>query len=440
VSGLRERTLELLAEWIPIRSVAGDAGALRLMAATVAARLRAMGGTIVADGLAASPPVVHARFDRGAPVTIMLYNMYDVMPAEEAGWAVPPFSGGIVEMPAGPSYVGRGAENNKGPLAGMLVALEALLPGLAANVEVIVEGEEETGSGALRRYLAAGTVRHCAAALFPSFCEYGGGPPRIYLGAKGIGHGRIRVAGGDWGGPRRPIHSSNISWIDSPAWRLVEALHGLAAWSTGRLGGVALPADAAPLLAALAATFDPAAELRFRSSERFALAGTTAERLEAVLTTSSLNLAELRSDPPGGRAVIPALAEARFDLRVPPGVDIGAEIARLRARLPAGAELVLEDAYPGHCFGTEAPGVAALVETYRAAGFAPQVWPWAIGAMPAYAFAPVADSILIGGLGRGGNAHTTDEFVTLDGLDRFLASLLAWLPATVAHATSPRGA
>jgi acetylornithine deacetylase/succinyl-diaminopimelate desuccinylase-like protein len=77
-------------------------------------------------------------------------------------------------------------------------------------------------------------------------------------------------------------------------------------------------------------------------------------------------------------------------------------------------------------------GVAALRAAYRSGGVEPQIWPWTIGAMPAYAFANVADGLLIGGLGRGGNAHGVDEFVTLDGIDRFLASLLVWLPATVA--------
>lgn len=430
---LRRRTLDLLAEWTPIHSVAGDPAGLRRMADAVADHLRGMGAQIVPDGYRSVPPVVHARFDRSEPVTIMLYNMYDVMPAAEDGWSAPPFVGGIVDLPQGRSYVARGAENNKGPLAGMLVALEALLPSLRANVEVVIEGEEETGSGALRRYLAEGPVRHCAAALFPSFCEYGGGPPRIYLGSKGIAHGRIRVAGSNRGGPTSPIHSSNAPWIANPAWTLIDALAAIGSGTTGTLAKAPMPADAAALLSALAETFDSAAELRFRASERFAIAGDTHAFLDAVLTTASLNIATLRTDPPEGRAVIPAAAEAQFDLRVPPGLDLAALLDQLRARLPDGVELLLEDAYPGHRFAADAPGVAALRQTYLAAGVTPQIWPWAIGAMPAYAFAGVADSFLIGGLGRGGNAHGTDEFVTLEGLDRYLASLLAWLPATVAQ-------
>jgi acetylornithine deacetylase/succinyl-diaminopimelate desuccinylase-like protein len=434
---VKAAVLALLAEWTPIRSVAGNPDGLTQMAQAVAAKLRAMGGEIVPAGLAETPPVVHARFERGAPARLLLYNMYDVMPADEPGWSVPPFTGGILERPEGCCYVARGAENNKGPLAGMLVALEALLPTLQADIEVVIEGEEETGSPALRRYLASGHVRACGAALFPSFCEYGGGPPRVYLGAKGIAHGRIRVAGGAWGGPARAIHSSNAPWINNPAWALVQALAGLGAATTGRRGAVPLPDDSEPLLAELAAVFDASDELRFRATSRYAISGTPFERLRAVLTEASLNLAQLRSEPTDGRAIIPHAAEARFDLRLPPGLDLPASLSRLRAELPGYAELLVEDAYPGHRFSAGAPGVAPLLATYRGFGASPQLWPWAIGAMPAYAFAPVASSILIGGLGRGGNAHGPDEFVTLEGLDRFHASLLAWLPATVAQLSSP---
>lgn len=439
MTGLQDAALDLLREWTPIRSVANNPSGLRQMAEVVAARLRGVGGEILPSELAGEAPLVHARFDRGAPVTLLLYNMYDVMPATDAGWSVPPFEGGLLDLPQGRSWVARGAENNKGALAGMLVAMEALLPTLGANLEVVIEGEEETGSLALRQYVGAGQVRRCAAALFPSFCEYGGGPPRVYLGSKGIAHGRIRVAGGAWGGPRRAIHSSNVPWIESPVWRLVHALAWLCDDRNGLLGRVALPRDAAPVLAALADRFDPEAELRFRATERFALQGGPADLLEAVLTSASLNVSDIRADPPNARASIPSLAEVRFDLRMPPGLDPETVLETLRARLPEGAELLLEDGFPGHRFPLEAPGVAALLGVYRAAGVEPHVWPWAIGAMPAHAFAAVADSVLIGGLGHGGNAHGVDEFITIEGLHRFIRSLLAWLPATVAQCSAPKG-
>jgi acetylornithine deacetylase/succinyl-diaminopimelate desuccinylase-like protein len=249
----------------------------------------------------------------------------------------------------------------------------------------------------------------------------------VYLGSKGIAHGRIRVAGGDWGGPAREIHSSNAPWIANPAWHLVAALSRFA--PSGSLGDVPLPDSARPVLHRLAETFDADAELQFRNSARYSIGGHTIDRLQAVLTATSLNLAHLATEPRDGRAVIPSAAEARFDLRLPPGADPHAVVNAVRAAMPPEVELFLEDAYPGHYFGADSPAVAGLLTAYRDAGVEPQIWPWSIGAMPSYAFARIAGGLVIGGLGRGGNAHGVNEFVTLAGIDRFIASLLTWLPA-----------
>ncbi|MBT9292112.1 M20/M25/M40 family metallo-hydrolase [Prosthecodimorpha staleyi] len=436
---LRTETLDLLAGWTAIESVAGHPAGLRRMANLLVAHLTTrLGATIVAEGLALDPPVVHARIDRGTGRRILLYNMYDVMPAPPEGWSVAPFAGGIVDRPGlGPCFVGRGAENNKGPLAGMLVALEALIAAdaLDADIEILIEGEEESGSRALRHYLDRPDtpVRPALAALFPSFCEYGGGRPRVYCGFKGIVHGMLRSSGGAWGGPSAAIHGSNAPWIANPAWRLVEALATLAEPPTGFLFRTPLAPAWRPMLDALAATFDPDAELAFRKTERFAIPGSPAERLEHVLTSAVLSLSRLATDPFDARGVIPCAAEARFELRLPPGAAPETVLSELRARLAdagrADVEMREDDGFPGIAFAPDAPGVAALVSTYRAHGADPQVWPWAIGAAPAYAFAAVAPAFLIGGLGHGGNAHGIDEFVTLEGIDRFLSSLLTWLPA-----------
>jgi acetylornithine deacetylase/succinyl-diaminopimelate desuccinylase-like protein len=439
---LREATLALLREWTPHRSFAGNETGLRTMAGAVTAWLRErLGATIVADGQRLSPPVVHARIDAGAPTTLILYNMYDVMPAPAAGWSVDPFVGGILETRNGPGFVARGAENNKGPLCGMLGAVEHLLKqgGLGANLEILIEGQEETGSGELRRYLGPGTpVRPAASALFPSFCEYGGGPPRVYFGFKGIAYGTVRVAGGAWGGPRAAIHASNAPWIANPAARLATALSTALAEP---VAGIEMPADMAPVLDRLAAGFDPPAELAFRASERYSVAGSPRDLIAHVLTAGAFSISALATEPPDGRAVIPSAATARFELRLPPGIDPAAEIAALERRIAAGSQgaaaVAIEDAYPGCRFDPADPGYAALIDTYRGLGAEPRLWPWAIGAAPAYAFAGVARSFVIGGLGTGGNAHGIDEFVTLAGLDRYLASLLAWLPA-LAHAAAPR--
>ena len=437
---LTDRALDLARAWCAIPSVKGNAAGLKRQARALTDWLRAELGAEIVSAVSSRgrPPVIQARVDVGATNTVILYNMYDVMPAEAAGWQVAPFEGGIVDLDGvGPAFVARGAENNKGPLAGMLAVVKDLADrgALGVNVEILLDGEEESGSGALRDYLGDPDcpVRPALGGLFPSFCEYGGGPPRLYLGFSGIAKGRIRVAGGDWGGPSAAIHSSNAPWIANPASRLVEALALFGRPPTGRLGAIELDDEARALVAELAATFDPDAELRFRKTARYAMGGDAEPLLAHVLTTASATISSLATDPADGDAVIPRSAEAGFDLRCPPGFDPATFIEAYRRRLDEegldGVVLDVADAYPGHRFGRHSAGAAALVAAYAQTCATPQIWPWAIGAAPAYAFAPYVGSFLIGGAGRGGNAHGVDEFLALEGYPRFLKSVELWLGA-----------
>ncbi len=434
---LTRSALDLARDWCRIPSTQPDAAALGLQAGEIASWLRSeLGAAIVSRDQRHVAPLVHARLDLGKRETLILYNMYDVTPASRIGWAVHPFEGGIVDIDGvGRAFMARGAENNKGPLAGMLFAVKDMLErgALDVNIEFLIEGEEESGSRALRAYLddADCPVRWSAGALFPSFCEYGGGPPRLYLGFSGIAKGEIRVVGGAWGGPSKAIHSSNAPWIANPASRLVEALSRFATPPTGRLAAIGLDDCARVCVGELAAHFDPAAELDFRKTQRFAFEGDAAALLERVLSTSSLNIARLATTPPDGEAVIPSAAFAGFDLRCPPGLDPSTLLDQMRARIAGldGVEIAVTDCYPGQRFRPESAGVAALKRVYAADARPIQVWPWAIGAAPAYAFARHTESFLIGGLGRGGKAHGVDENFTLEGFTRFIASVQRWIAA-----------
>lgn len=432
-----DAALDLTRQWCEIPSVKGDERQIARQADAVVSWLKTeLGATIVSAASSnGRPPVIHARIDVGAEKTVILYNMYDVMPASPEGWSVDPFKGEIVDLEGiGESFVARGAENNKGPLAGMLFAVKALADAgkLRVNVEILVDGEEESGSGAMRDYLAAPDcpVRKSASAIFPSFCEYGGGAPRVYLGFSGIAKGEVRVEGGAWGGPKSAIHSSNAPWIANPASRLVEALSLIGKPPTGELSKIAIDAEAAGIISDLAKAFDPAAELRFRKTEAFSLEGDAPTLLEHVLSTASFNISSLESMPLSLDGVIPHGARAAFELRTPPSLDPADFLGQYRTALETAPSAILNvaDSYPGFRFRADAPGVSALLKSYETtANAAPQIWPWAIGAAPAYAFAPHANSFLLAGAGRGGNAHGIDEFMTLEGFRRFIQSITLWL-------------
>ncbi|WP_343554212.1 M20/M25/M40 family metallo-hydrolase [Pantoea sp.] len=438
-----DATLDLLSELTRFPSVAGQLDVQRELATWLeqwlVTHLKAKIITTVASQTDDAPPLVHVRIDNHSDKTVVLYNMYDVMPADDAGWQVSPFVGGVREWDdLGAVFIGRGAENNKGPVAALLILLRDMQQQqqLDFNIEILLEGEEEVGSGALRRYLAQQPcpIAPAEAVLFPSLCEYGGGAPRVYLGFTGLASGRLSVSGGDWGGPSSAIHASNAGWIANPAWRLVDALQAIApAAHSGVLARSTPDDEANALLATLAEQFSINDELRFRRSQRLMIEGDTLSCLQTLLGSAVLTLAELHSDPPGGRGVIPFRASAELAFRIPPGFDQNAMIASAQQRLAqddlTGCELELFDRYPGVRFSRSASGVDALINSYHALGAAPQIWPWAPGCAPAYAFAHVAPAFLIGGLGHGGNAHAVNEFVTLNGLERFQQSMSLWLTA-----------
>ena len=404
-----------------------------------------LGAEIVHGAPDTDPPVLHARMDAGKPVTVLLYGMYDVMPAEEADWKTPPFAAEVVFLPdLGECLVGRGAENSKGPLAGIIYAIRCMLDStgsLPVNLELVIEGQEENGSRNLRAYLEENAARlnHCDVAIFPEFCEYGKSP-RVYLGFKGIVHGRVEIRGGEWGGPTAPTHSSNLPWIDSPAWRLVNGLNRLASprGDFFRQGpGNPLSPEDEVLLRELARSMDIEKELRSRNVSRPVLDQDPVDMLKRLLSTTSLNLSRLESGLGQAAASIPAQASARFDLRLPPGVSPQDAMADFEGRLKQSGlgdfEVTIKDSYPGSKFSMKQMGLQPLLESYKTLGRQPEIWPFCPGSAPAYAFDNIGAPLILGGLGAGGNAHGANEYAVLQGMNRFAQSLCLWLHGCAAE-------
>jgi len=431
--------LSLAQELIRKRSISLTGEGTHETALFVADLWRATGAQVSEQYLATKAPIVMASLDAGAPVTVLLYGMYDVMPADEPDWIVPPFAGEVMPVGSrGECLVGRGADNSKAPLAGMIAVVKAMIAAsgtLPVNLEIVIEGEEEKGSRALREFLTQNgqVLRPCDAVLFPEFCEYGGNP-RIYLGFKGMVQGRIQVRGGEWGGPTKPTHSSNLPWISSPAWHLTHGLSSLA-----NLQGDFFLQDQKPLMNAedealleiLAQDLDITKELESRHTSRPSMAGEPVNLLRRLLTTSSFNISQMESGLNQAPSSIPTHASARFDIKLAPGVPAEKILPFLKSRLKekgiSGAEVTVSDAYPGNKFSLEEAGVQALLASYQTLGFRPQIWPLCPGAAPAYAFESVGAPMVLGGLGQSGNAHSANEYVTLEGMKRFSQSVCLWL-------------
>lgn len=81
---------------------------------------------------------------RGAPI-LLIYNHYDVQPADPKEWENPPFN--AFYSSSRNAVFGRGATDDKGPLLTALTAAKiASQEGIGVNLKFVYEGEEESGS------------------------------------------------------------------------------------------------------------------------------------------------------------------------------------------------------------------------------------------------------------------------------------------------------
>src|SRR4029077_8247741 len=230
-------------------------------------------------------PGVFGTLDAGAPRTVGIYFMYDVKQVDPSEWSSPPFDAALVDKPGfGKVLIGRGAVNQKGPEAAFIAALHAIRGAgkkMPVNLVLVAEGEEEIGSPHFRPVVARPEVKAALKStigvFMPSAFQDPDGSVSIFLGAKGVVECELVASGERWGrGPTIDVHSSNRARLDSPAFRLVQALNTLVnADGDPAIDGFADAARAASpaeraMLDAAAARLDEATAKRLLSAEHWA--------------------------------------------------------------------------------------------------------------------------------------------------------------------------
>ncbi len=155
--------------------------------------------------------------------TLMFYNHYDVQPAEPFDlWDDPPFSG----IRKGNKIFGRGATDDKGELITRIKAVEACLKttgDVPCNIKFVIEGEEETGSAHIEKYLKKYKKKFSNDGVIWEFGYVDAkNRPIIGLGMKGLLFVELSVKESI-----QDAHSSLAVLIKNPAWRLIDAVKTL---------------------------------------------------------------------------------------------------------------------------------------------------------------------------------------------------------------------
>lgn len=220
-----DESIAQLRDYVALPSVAAQQQSIPETAVFVQGMLEAVGATTdIIEKEAPGNPVVFGELPGDSPATLLLYNHYDVQPAEPFDlWTSPPFE----LRRDGDQLFGRGISDNKGHLVSRLLAIRAVQQAnggrLPITIKFLVEGDEEIGSPKLEEFVQRQRER-----LAADVCLHEGGGtnatgrPVISLGVKGIFGLQLRVRTAV-----RDAHSSLGVTVPNAAWRMVWALASL---------------------------------------------------------------------------------------------------------------------------------------------------------------------------------------------------------------------
>ena len=385
-----------LMDWLRIPSISTDpefAKDVRRAAQWAADHLAASGlrARLVETGSPAGSghPIVMATAGDDAPPDsphILFYGHYDVQPVDPVDlWSSGPFEP-VIRPPSGElgeRIVARGACDDKGQVMMFLEALRAWKlatgkPTAGVRFTVMLEGEEESGSANLERFLLehADALKACHVCLVSDTGMLGRKQPAITYGVRGLSYTEVRLHAADqdlhsglWGG-RAP----------NPNAELVKVLAQL--WDAD--GRVTIPGfyDAVrPLTPAERSAwkrlaFDPHAALKkigLPPEADRGEAGYTALEREWARPTAEINGISGGYTGPGAKTVIPASASAKVSFRLvadqDPAVIRDAFFDFCRRRTPPGCRWELMDhsgGNPATC-STDSPLLQAATSAVLAA-------------------------------------------------------------------------
>ena len=170
-------------------------------------------------------PVVYGDWlhAEGAP-TILVYGHYDVQPVDPLDlWTSPPFEPVVVDG----RMLARGAADDKGQIHLHVMAAAAILATRGAfpvNVRYVFEGEEESSSVHLDRWMEANRERLTAdVAIISDSGFFEGNIPSITVGLRGIMYAQVDVVGGPI-----DLHSGSFGGaVENPANALATIIAAL---------------------------------------------------------------------------------------------------------------------------------------------------------------------------------------------------------------------
>ena len=429
-----DRHIAALRRWMRQPSISAQNEGIREMAEMLRDDLRELGfaeAELVATG---GHPGVWGYYDAGAETTLLVYMMYDVQPVNPEDWDRPPFAAEMVENELGHAIMARGATNQKGPERAFLNALSSIIAvngRLPVNLMIAAEGEEELGSPNYPRIVDAyeDRMRRADGVLFPMSMQGPDGGATLLLGVKGILYFEMEARGGGWGGPQHAeIHGSWKAIVDSPTLRLVQALASLTTPDgntirvPGYYEGIRPPTtEEQELINGVAAQRN---EQQVRDAAGVVRFIDDLEGRDAIVETlymPTLNIDGIWSGYTGEgvKTILPHIATAKVDSRLPIGLEPDEALAKIRAHLDANGfeDIAIRklSGYPAAQTSVHSELAQAVISVYNKYAVDLAVQPRIAGSAPFYQFTERLGLPLVpAGLGHGRGAHAPNEIFLVE--------------------------
>jgi acetylornithine deacetylase/succinyl-diaminopimelate desuccinylase-like protein len=334
---------EIVDEFITLLSIPNIARSdadMRRNAEQLKSMFERRGFSVGLQPVTSGAPVVLAALDASPSAgTLTLYIHYDGQAVDSTKWTkCGPFApcvvapGGKVTLDASVKsfhpearIYARSASDDKGPIMAVLAAVDALRATgskPAWNLRVVLDGQEEAGSGNFRRFVASSGEKLTAdLAITLDGPRHPSGRPTMYFGVRGGAGVTITVFTA-----RSDLHSGNYgNWAPDPSM-LLGRLLGTMKDTTGRVTIEGFYEDVTPLTPTETRALADAPDIEAQLLKAFGVARPERPdvRLEQKLNEPTLNVLQMESGggfSTPGRTAIPGSATARVAMRLVHGLE-----------------------------------------------------------------------------------------------------------------------
>ncbi len=382
-------------------------------------------------------PVVYGEIlNPAAGITVLYYGHYDVQPVEPLNlWKSTPFNP-IVEN----GYIiARGATDDKGQLWTHVKAMEAYMAtgtAIPVNIKILFEGEEESGSENLEKFVKDNKDLLKADIIVASdSAQFGQDRPAVTFGLRGIAFVEAKLIG-----PDRDVHSGSFGGsIANPVnmlCRIIASFHN-------KDGRVAIKGFYDKVRKLSKFEKKQFARLPHKDKEYLKKVGSPAlygekgfTTLERIWSRPTLDINGITGgyQGEGGKTIIPSWASCKITMRLVPDQDpqdICKKLAKhIRKNCPKSVkcEVTIHGGAPAVVVPTDGPWLKAAGEAIKAGFGIEPLFTKEGGSIPVVGtFKSVleADTLLLGWGQNDDNAHSPNERFAIKDFERGCYSALA---------------